>query len=236
MSRFNQTVPQGAMQGTGAPGAAPQAPRSGLAIAGLVLGIIALLTSFLPIINNFSAVLAFIGAIFSVIGLVGALRGKKLGKGMAIAATVINVVVIAVVLGTQSMYSAAINEATNTVSMTSGSVAPAAAQSQAAGQGDQQGAAAAGEEPADKYTVADEQLVEDDYLSSITGTFTNTSGRELSYVQLSYNLFDADGAQIGTAYANTNNLADGGVWKFEAGTLKEPGEVASFKLADVTGF
>ena len=37
-----------------------------------------------------------------------------------------------------------------------------------------------------------------------------------SYLQIEYNLYDADGAQIGTALANINNLKAGGTWKFEA--------------------
>ena len=39
-------------------------PKSGMAIAGFVLGIIALLTSFLPIINNLSFFLAILGLVW----------------------------------------------------------------------------------------------------------------------------------------------------------------------------
>ena len=79
--------------------------KSGMAIAGFVLGIIALLTSFLPIINNLSFFLAILGLIFGIVGMVGISKGKKSGKGLAIASIVICVVSGAVVLGTQSMYS-----------------------------------------------------------------------------------------------------------------------------------
>ena len=43
-----------------APGGAPAAPlpKSGMAVASLVLGIVAAVTSFLPIINNLSFILA----------------------------------------------------------------------------------------------------------------------------------------------------------------------------------
>ena len=83
--------------------------KSGMAIAGFVLGIIALLTSFLPIINNFSFFLAILGMIFGIVGMVGIMKGKKSGKGLAIAAIVICVVSGVVVLGTQSMYSGALD-------------------------------------------------------------------------------------------------------------------------------
>lgn len=88
-------------------------PRSGLAIAGLVLGIIALLTSLLPIINNMSFFVALVGAVLAIIGLVACLRGKRAGKGLAIAAVVVNVISIVAVIASQSMYSAAIDDAMN---------------------------------------------------------------------------------------------------------------------------
>lgn len=93
--------------------------KSGMAIAGFVLGIIALLTSFLPIINNFSFFLAILGMIFGIVGMVGISKGKKSGKGLAIAAIVICVVSGVVVLGTQSMYSAALDSATSSATTTS---------------------------------------------------------------------------------------------------------------------
>lgn len=93
--------------------------KSGMAIAGFVLGIIALLTSFLPIINNFSFFLAILGMIFGIVGMVGIMKGKKSGKGLAIAAIVICVVSGVVVLGTQSMYSGALDSATSSATTTS---------------------------------------------------------------------------------------------------------------------
>ena len=93
--------------------------KSGMAIAGFVLGIIALLTSFLPIINNFSFFLAILGMIFGIVGMVGISKGKKSGKGLAIAAIVICVVSGVVVLGTQSMYSGALDSATSSATTTS---------------------------------------------------------------------------------------------------------------------
>lgn len=88
-------------------------PRSGLAIAGLVLGIIALLTSLLPIINNMSFFVALVGTVLAIIGLVACMRGKRAGKGLAIAAVVVNVISIVAVIASQSMYSAAIDDAMN---------------------------------------------------------------------------------------------------------------------------
>lgn len=202
----------------------PQKGKSAASIVALVLGIIALVTSFLPIINNLSFVLALVGAVFAVIGLVGVLRGKKGGRGFSIAAVIVNVLAIAIVLGTQSAYSSAIDEATKgVISTEDGSSAAAASTS-------------AESATADKYSIADEQMTGDDYTTTISGTFTNLTDSQLGYVSVSYNLFDVDGNQLGTAYANTSNLDAGGTWKFEAVGMYDQAKIASYKLADVTGF
>ncbi len=203
----------------------PQKGKSAASIVALVLGIIALVTSFLPIINNLSFVLALVGAVFAVIGLVGVLRGKKGGRGFSIAAVIVNVLAIAIVLGTQSAYSSAIDEAAKgTISTEDGSSVAAVASTSA-----ESGAA-------DKYSITDEQMTGDDYTTTISGAFTNLTDSQLGYVSVSYNLFDADGNQLGTAYANTSNLDAGGTWKFEAVGMYDQAKVASYKLADVTGF
>ena len=203
-----------------------QAPRSIAAIVALVLGIIALISSWVPIINNLSFIFALVGAVFAVVGLVGTLRGKKSGRGLAIASVVVNVAAVAIVLATQSAYSAAIDEAASSTVQTSdgaSAAAPAAGETTSA-------------ESADKYSIDGEELTGDAYSCKISGVYTNKADKDLSYVQVSYNLFDADGNQIGTALANTNNLADGGTWKFEAFGSAAVDEVASYKIGDVTGF
>ena len=56
---------------------ASQPSKSGLGIAGFVLGIIALATSFLPIINNFSALLTAIGFVLALIGTIACVKGRR---------------------------------------------------------------------------------------------------------------------------------------------------------------
>ena len=88
-----------------------QAPRgtSAMAIVGLVLGIFALISSWMPIVNNLSFIVALLGLVFSIIGIVSASRGKSSGKGLAVAALVINVIACVIVLATQSMFTAALS-------------------------------------------------------------------------------------------------------------------------------
>lgn len=209
-------------------------PKSAAAIVALVLGIIGLVSSWVPIINNLAFLLAGLGFIFGVVGLIGTLRGKKSGRGLAIASLIVCVIACAVVLATQSAYSNAIDEAAKgTVSSSPASTGDQAAATSANGEGDSAAESAA---DADKYSIEGEEFVADDYNSKICGIYTNKAGAKQGYVQLSYTLFDADGNQIGAAYANTSNLEDGATWKFEASTLKGSGEVASYKLAQVTAF
>lgn len=93
------------------------------------------------------------------------------------------------------------------------------------------------EEEQEPYTVTNEELdTSNPYAVFVDGTLTNNTDKEVSYIQVEYNLYDADGAQVGTALANTNNLQPGGSWKFEAYGTATPDEVASFELMGVTGF
>ena len=87
------------------------------------------------------------------------------------------------------------------------------------------------------YTISDETLdTSNPYGVKITGTLVNNTDEDKSYLQIEYNLYDADGAQIGTALANINNLKAGGTWKFEAASMEKPEDVANWERVDVSGF
>lgn len=86
-------------------------PRSGFAIAALVLGIVAAATSFMPIINNASFFIALIGLILAIVAIAGIRKGKNSGKGLAVAGLVLSIVAGLLVLGTQAFYPAVLNEA-----------------------------------------------------------------------------------------------------------------------------
>lgn len=87
-----------------------------------------------------------------------------------------------------------------------------------------------------KYEFIEEPtLTKDEFgLQYITGVIKNTSGSDKEYIQISFTLYDADGNNIGTAFANTANLKDGGTWKFEAMILED--NFASFEIDEITGF
>ena len=89
---------------------APPKGGSGLAIASMVLGIIALLISWIPIVNNLAAVIALVGLGLGIPALIRARRGTHTGQGMAITGLITSVVALVLVVVTQLFYSAVIDE------------------------------------------------------------------------------------------------------------------------------
>ena len=78
-----------------------------LGILAIIFGALALLGSWMPIINNFSFILAILALIF---GLIGFLVNRKRQKTLAIIGTVLSIVSIAIVLGTQAMYAKSLDK------------------------------------------------------------------------------------------------------------------------------
>lgn len=70
----------------------------------------------------------------------------------------------------------------------------------------------------------------------IEGTIRNNTDRDYSYVQVTFKTYDKDGAQLGTAIANINNLEANGVWKYKAMAMTTSDEIASYKLDEITGW
>ena len=69
------------------------------------------------------------------------------------------------------------------------------------------------------------------------GTIKNNRNKKYSYAQVTFNLYDKNGAQLGSAIANINNLEPYGKWKYDAiGLISNPEEVASYKLGEIIGF
>lgn len=86
---------------------------SGLAIAGLVLGIVAILGSWVPILNNVAIIVGVVGVILGVVGLLGIRKGKKTGEGIAISGIVISVLAVVISFAIQFIFVTAVHEATS---------------------------------------------------------------------------------------------------------------------------
>lgn len=126
-----------------------------------------------------------------------------------------------------------VSDNTNVISSDTATTSNAASSASSSSADSSQSAAASSSE---KYSITDETVDDSGYFFTVDGTFTNLTSKQISYVQVSYSLYDADGAQIGTAYANTTNLDANGTWKFEATSTVQPDEVDSYKLSKVSGF
>ncbi len=67
----------------------------------------------------------------------------------------------------------------------------------------------------------------------ITGIVENRRGKNLRYVEITFNLYDDSGAQVGTAFANVTGLEAGGRWKFKAIVLRT--DAKKYKLTELSG-
>lgn len=186
---------------------------SGMAIAALILGILALLTSFLPIINNGSFLLAIVGLILAIVGFVGVRKGKKKGKGIAIAGIVLNVLALIFVLVSQSMYSAAIDTAVN------GPSASVTATTEEAASNPDLTKLPLGSviETTEGLSVSVDSYktglknYDGTALTSITVSYTNNGNKEASFNSMDWKGQDTSGTQRSTTYysKSSNDLSYG---------------------------
>ena len=120
-------------------------------------------------------------------------------------------------------------------------IASAAGGGKTSGESTQQSATAQTESVStpkpEKYEIVGDLTTSSDAFSySISGVIKNNSGKDLTYLQVEFNLYDANGNQLGTALANIDNLAKDGTWKFKAVGIDTDNAVASYKLAEITGY
>ncbi|MGF0116033.1 DUF4190 domain-containing protein [Promicromonospora sp. Marseille-Q5078] len=91
------------------PGTPPLGRGNGLAVAGFVVALVALLLSLIPIVNNGAFVLAIVGLVLAIVGLVKARRGAP-RQGMAVAGIVLAVLAGVGVLASQAFYSSVLDD------------------------------------------------------------------------------------------------------------------------------
>lgn len=90
----------------------------------------------------------------------------------------------------------------------------------------------------EKFTLESSNITEQNsYAFYIGGTIKNNTNKQYSYVQVIFNVYDADGAQIGTAIDNINNLEANGVWKYNAMFMgTDASNATSYKFVEITGW
>ncbi|HEX6416634.1 MAG TPA: hypothetical protein VFZ62_03850 [Candidatus Saccharimonadales bacterium] len=193
---------------------------SAAAIIGLVLGIIGLLLSAMPIINNFAFVLAVIGLIFGVTGAVKAKKGRSTGMGIAITAIILSLLSLVIVLASQQMYSNAIDEAAKTVETESGKMT--------------------GEKTEDllktdvDVTIGEFTATKDEYGLDVTKlpvTVTNKNTEKKTYT-IQIEAVDANGVRILDESVYANGLGAGQTQNFEAFKYIESSKLEAVKSAE----
>lgn len=86
-----------------------------------------------------------------------------------------------------------------------------------------------------KFTLISKTGKTDSYgYTTITGEIKNNTNKTYSYAQVTFNLYDANGNQVGTAMDNINYFEANGIWKFEA--IGFGSEGGSYKLVEIIGF
>ena len=212
-------------RGTGKPA------TSAMAIVGLVLGIVALATSWMPIFNNGSFFLALLGALFAIVGLVSTLRRTRSGKGLALAGLIICIIACAAVLAAQQATSKALNDAVdsakNSHAVTSTSAAPADASGDAGTATQSQDLALGtsitlGNGLSVSVDSMDTSLTKYDGspITAVTVTYTNGGSQEASFNVYDWKAQDTQGAQRSQTFYSGDDVVSLG-----SGTLAPGGTV-----------
>ncbi len=196
---------------------ATKAPKSIAAIVGLILGIIALVLSAMPIINNFAFILGVVGLIFGIVGVVGTRDKKKSGKGMAVASVIIAALACVIVLASQAVYSAALDEAGAQLDKATGDATEEILGSEV------------------DVTLGDLTMKKGSYgmvESSMPITVKNLTDESHSY-QIQVEAVNASGDRIMQDYAYMNDLAAGQSQTVKAFTYVSSDEYDAMKKATV---
>ena len=183
---------------------------SGLATAGMVLGIIGVVLSFIPIINNIAFFIGILALIFGIIGIV-----KKAGKGKAIAGIVLGILSIVITLAMQSAVSDAIDETSKELDKITGNSTEKVLKTEA------------------NVTLGDLQISKDEYGltdSKMVVTVKNITDKKKSY-SLHIEAVDANGNRIQEDYVYANDLSAGQTQNFEIFTYIEDSKIDAMKAA-----
>ena len=192
---------------------AKQKQKSGLAIAGLVLGIIGIVFSFIPIVNNISLILGALAIIFAIIAFV-----QKSDKGKTVAALVLGIIAVAVTLVMQATTVKVINDAADKLN-DSIDAATGAKTSEILGRDVE-------------VTLGDFTVEEGTYYSStkLPVTVKNLLSESKSFT-IHIEAADANGNRIDDAYVYANSLSAGQSQNFEAFTYISNDKLNQMKAA-----
>lgn len=192
--------------------------KSGFATAGLVLGIIGMCTSFIPIVNNLSFVIALIGISFGIVSLL-----KKASKGQAIAGIIICVLAIVITINSQQALSDSLETISDDLDKATGSSTEEILKN------DVDVILGNLEVTKGQYGITDTKL---------TVKVTNKTSETKSF-SIQIEAVDSTGARINNDYVYANNLTAGQSQNFEIFTYISSDKLeamknATFKIVEVS--
>lgn len=185
----------------------------------LIFGICCVVLSIIPFVNNLAFFLAIIPIVLSVICLIqNRKHSDKYRKKFVLGGLITGILAIILTLGSKALYGAAIDSAIDNVTpeqITATDVSDAKSE--------------------DAPELVEEILVEptteyDSYY--IEGKISNTTDKDIVYLDITYTLFDADGNKIDTTSDYCfDGLKAGETWAFSAMVLDK--DFASYKLDNI---
>lgn len=202
---------------------------SGLAVAGLVLGLIALLSCWIPLFNVVTTPLAILGLVFGIIGIVATAPAKpKGGRGIAVAGTVLCAISLVVFMAMYGGAAASVSD-TSSDSSSSSQASATAEDTQDASDDAAQNEAAQDEEDSneDSGIVIKSCKAGKDYSGKKTAVITiewtnNTDDSQAFFTEYTTTVY-VDGEEADRAYA-------GGDGWYEDQTKIKPGKSKTMKL------
>lgn len=183
--------------------------KSGLATAGLVLGIIGICLSFIPILNNASFFLGILAVIFGIIPLI-----KKASKGKAIAALILGILSIVITLSLQSSWSESLDKVSEDLDNASGENTEEVLKNVDVNMG-------TFEVTTDEYGFSETKLVVN---------VTNNASEKKSY-NIEIEAVSADGSRIDTDYIYANDLGAGQSQEIEIFTYVDDADLEAMQSA-----
>ena len=183
--------------------------KSGLATAGLVLGIIGICISFIPLMFYISFVLGALSIIFGGISI-----AKKTSKGKAIAALVLGILTVVLSFSMMSAVDKAVDDLSNDLSYMDGSKT---------------------DDILEKYLdveVGSFKVIDKEYYSDteLSVTVKNTAEEKKSYT-IEIEAIDSTGKRIATDYIYANDLGSGQSQSFKIFTFVSSDQIESLKSA-----
>lgn len=94
------------------------------------------------------------------------------------------------------------------------------------------------EEQNQKFTLSEDHGYTDEYGIAyyIEGKVTNNTDKSYSYVQVSFNVYDSEGNNIGSCFDNINNLDANGTWKIKAICSGDANSVSRYEITEFTSW